>query len=292
MAQVITIASDKGGVGKTTVAIHLAAGLASYGRFSSAENPYRVLLIDMDPSGNALDSVGYQAGISAAPEESLYHLLTSKVPPSVYRFIRQSDKHPNLSFIPTNHQALARLYKNEIKDLPQREYRLARALRSVMNDYDFIIIDTPPAENSGFIMPNALAITTGLVIPAPPQPLEVKGMQTLISEMEETSQELDRQIPLLGIVPTIVDASAAIQQGYYQALQERFGDLMFPPSHRSQWIPRGHHDHIDLFAAKPRFWETFADAARKNRRSTPVEEFGEIVIELLRRLDIHENAFS
>src|SRR5512146_2309345 len=141
MAITITIANEKGGVGKTTTAVNLAAGLAL--RLAGQPGASgRVLLVDMDPQGHGLLATAYQHQ-SAAPKDSLAALLTESPPPSVQRMVKHGEHHPNLYVIPTNRQAMvdaARL----LPTLMANETRLSRALAPIANQFAYIVMDTPP----------------------------------------------------------------------------------------------------------------------------------------------------
>ncbi|HTX78931.1 MAG TPA: AAA family ATPase, partial [Longilinea sp.] len=151
MAITITIANEKGGVGKTTTAVNLAAGLAlRLARQQGAGS--RILLVDMDPQCHALLAVAY--GQKPMPaNESLPALLTETPPPSIQRMIRRSNQHPNLYLIPSHHAAMVQAARS-MPSLMSNETRLLEALESVQKEFAYTIIDTPP--NTGDLLINSL----------------------------------------------------------------------------------------------------------------------------------------
>ena len=284
MTRVITVASSKGGVGKTTVAVNLAAGLASLGRFYQPDQPFQVLLVDLDPSCNAISTVGFSAGHLAPMPKSLVTLLKQSPPPSPQPFIKQSDYHPNLFFIPSMSMEFADFTRDTLKDLPKREERLARALRPILDWFEFIIIDTPASSHSSYIFSNAFMVSTDILIAVEPESLSVSGMQNLVAEINRACQNLDREVPVLGIVPTRVKKRGALALGFAGEINARFQDLVTSPSHMTERIATMYTTHKDLFATAPRFWEKRAALKEDESDTTPVGEFGTIVIELLTRM--------
>src|SRR5512146_2668732 len=139
MSVTITIANEKGGVGKTTTAVNLAAGLALRLSAAQQEGPAgRVLLVDMDPQGHALLATAF--GKHNAPaSDSLAALLTETPPPSVQRMLRGAKHHSNLFFIPSNRAAMIEASRT-LPTLMANETRLARALGAVQDQYAYIVI--------------------------------------------------------------------------------------------------------------------------------------------------------
>jgi chromosome partitioning protein len=154
MAITITIANEKGGVGKTTTAVNLAAGLAL--RLENEEGADgRVLLVDMDPQGHALLAISFDKHKDVFPV-SLPALLTETPPPSIQRMIQRSEHHANLFYIPSDHSGMIRAAR-ELPSLMANETRLQKALAQVQSQFAYIVIDTPP--NTGDLLINSLVPT-------------------------------------------------------------------------------------------------------------------------------------
>jgi chromosome partitioning protein len=283
MAQVLTVASVKGGVGKTTVAVNLAAGLASLGRYYRPEKPFQVLLIDLDPSCNSLSTIGSTSGYHTTANRSIITLLKQSPPPSPQPFLKQSDYHPNLWFFPSNRLDFAEFIRDDLGKLAKREDRLARALKPVRDWFEFIIIDTPASPITSYIFSNAFMASSGILLCVEPAELAVDGMQALIAEINQSCADLDHEVPILGIIPTKVKKRGSIGLGLMQEINRRYKDLVTPPSHMSELIERMYLDHKDLFASSPLFWEKRSgDPAEE--KITPVSEFGSIILDLLVKL--------
>src|SRR3972149_6683149 len=151
MAISITIANEKGGVGKTTTAVNLAAGLAL--RLSQNDGPAgRGLLVDMDPQGRALLATAFGPRAVDA-RNGLAALLTESPPPSVQRLIQRAEHHPNLFVVPSSRPSMVEAARL-LPTLMANETRLARALAPVVDQFAFIFIDPPPP--TGDLLVNAL----------------------------------------------------------------------------------------------------------------------------------------
>lgn len=284
MGHVITIASSKGGVGKTTVAVNLAAGLADRARYDHPDEPFRVLLVDLDPSCDALVTIANQNGFQTSSGKSLYALLKTQPPPSPQPLMRVSDFHPNLWYIPSNRDRMKFLARDELSTLPRREERLVRALRPILSSFEFIIIDTPASSTSTYLFANAFLASTGVIIPVETGSLAVGGMQDLISEINKYGGSLEHAIPILGIIPTKVPKRGVVPLGLEQELGKRYAKLILPANHQSLMVDRSFFEHKDLFAQTPNYWERRNLTPANDEDTSPVGEFGDIIMELLARL--------
>jgi chromosome partitioning protein len=147
MARIITVANQKGGVGKTTTAVNLAAIIASWGN--------RVLLVDADPQGNATSGIGVQRG---SFRKNLYHSLVLDEPISA---VAQPTSVSSLDIVPANKDLAGA--EIELVEVEQREFRLKRALAPIEPSYDYMIIDCPPS--LGLLTLNALTAAKSLLVP-------------------------------------------------------------------------------------------------------------------------------
>jgi len=246
MAITIAIANEKGGVGKTTTAVNLAAGLAL--RLADQPAPAgRVLLVDMDPQGHGLLATAFEQQ-NIQPVEALPALLTETPPPSIQRMIKRSDHHANLYVIPSNRQAMvdaARL----LPTLMANETRLARALKPVQAQFGFIIIDTPPT--IGDLLVNALVASTHVLVPVETSYLGVSGLRELQRTIEQVKLHFRPDLQVLGYLPTLCEEQRVEAQEILGELGKRYAGLVFPPIHKSSDLAYAHSGHMDVFTYRP-----------------------------------------
>ncbi len=246
MAITIAIANEKGGVGKTTTAVNLAAGLAL--RLSDQPAPNgRVLLVDMDPQGHGLLATAFEQGNQTAGE-SLAALLTETPPPSIQRMIHRSDHHENLHVIPSNRHSMvdaARL----LPTLMANETRLSRALQPVQNLYGYIIVDTPPT--IGDLLVNALVASSHVLVPVETSYLGVSGLRELQRTIEQVQMHFRPDLQVLGYLPTLCEEQRLEAQEIMTELNRRYAGHVFPPIHKSADLAYAHSSHMDVFTYKP-----------------------------------------
>lgn len=208
MSRIIAITNQKGGVGKTTTAINLAACLARAGS--------RVMLVDIDPQGNA--TVG--SGVAMRElEQGVYEVLLgdSNIKEALVKTDSNYDllpSHPDLSGAQV-----------EMQDLSQRDFRLKLALESVANQYDFIIIDCPPALN--VLTVNALAAAREVLIPVQCEYYALEGLTSLMETIILVRKGLNPELKLLGLIRTMYDRRNSLSEEVSEQLGEHFDNRLF-----------------------------------------------------------------
>jgi chromosome partitioning protein len=215
MTRILAIANQKGGVGKTTTSVNLAASLASKGR--------RVLVVDMDPQANATSGLGMQRGSVA---EGIYEALVNDTP---LRELTQLTEVDGLYLLPATRELAGA--EIELVSVEAREQRLKRALDPVISQYDYVVIDCPPS--LGLLTLNSLVAATAVVIPMQCEYYALEGLSRLVETMESVRQAFNPSLELSGIVLTMVDPRMNLTQQVADEVRTHFPDKVYATS-----IPR------------------------------------------------------
>jgi chromosome partitioning protein len=275
MTVVIAIANEKGGVGKSTTAVNLAAGLAIRLRHER-EPAERVLLIDLDPQMNALMGIGYGQH-TAQPEDALSAILVEEVPPSPQRLVRRARHHTNLFFIPSNNRAQKEA-SHRIRLLPGPDLRLSNAIESIRDHYAYIIIDTPP--NAGVLLNNAIMAANYVLIPIEMSYQGASGLGALHMTILQTLKVYKRtDFEILGYLPTMYEEAAKDAATILEGLQQRYHEKVFAPIHRARAIQQANGAHLDIFLFRPP--RTWSDGLESSTRAT--KEYATLVNEIIQR---------
>jgi chromosome partitioning protein len=275
MVITITIANEKGGVGKTTTAVNLAAGLALC--LIEQEGPAgRVLLVDMDPQGHALLATAFEQHTAKA-NESLAALLTESPPPSVQRMLRKSDHHPNLFFIPGNRPAMVEAGML-LPTLMANETRLSRALTAIQSQFAYIVIDTPP--NTGDLLINALVAATHVLIPVEISYLGVSGLRELQRTIEAVRMHFRPDLQVMGYLPTLCDEQRSESQEILAELSQRYPGQVLPTIHKSTDLAYAHSSHMDVFTYRPPRQRRAGQLASSSRATQEYAQLVDVVLEM------------
>jgi chromosome partitioning protein len=205
-AEVIAFANQKGGVAKTTTTLNLAVAFAETG--------HRVLCIDLDPQGNLTMSQGIDPD---KVEKSLYDVLVNDMP--ISEIIQHREIDIAVASIDLAGAEIAMSTKIG------RERSLEKALKEVSGDYDFVCIDTPPS--LGLLTINALTAATKVIVPVQCEYLSMRGLVQLQNTLKMIQENLNPEVRIEGILPTMLDARTVHAKEAVEILEENFGDLVF-----------------------------------------------------------------
>lgn len=252
MTRIIAIANQKGGTGKTTTAINLAAGLA---RINPA---HRVLLIDIDPQANATAvflGVPFAAGPRQADQPTIYEVLLERADArraiqSIHLFNGEDHPPVRLDILPA-HLDLASA-ELELVNSFERERRLRHALASVQKAYDYILIDCPPS--LGLLTVNALMTATEVLIPVDPGLFPLIGLN-LLNKTIEMVRQANPGLQVMGVLPTLADRTALARDTQGE-LAQTFGDRLLPTIPRRVAFGEAHAAGQDIF-----LYDTNGDSA-------------------------------
>ena len=209
MARIFCIANQKGGVGKTTTTVNLAAGLGRIGK--------RVLVVDLDPQGNATMGSGVN---KRALELTVYDVLLES---ATIAEARQASPKAGYDVLGANRELAGA--EVELVGLERRERRLRDALAAVATDYDFVLIDCPPSLS--LLTLNGLCCAHGVVVPMQCEYFALEGLSDLVNTIKQVHANLNPDLRIIGLLRVMFDARITLQQQVSEQLKAHFGDKVF-----------------------------------------------------------------
>ena len=209
MARIFAIANQKGGVGKTTTSVNLAAALVATRR--------RVMLIDLDPQGNATTGSGID---KLNLEHSVYDLLVGETDLTE---VIQFSEHGGYQLLPSNRDLTAA--EVALLDMPGKEMRLRNVLAPVRENYDFILIDCPPSLS--MLTVNALVAANGVIIPMQCEYYALEGLTDLVNSIERIGTDLNPELHIEGMLQTMYDPRINLSKEVTEQLQQYFGEQLY-----------------------------------------------------------------
>lgn len=261
-AHVFCVTNQKGGVGKTTTAINLAAALSALGK--------SVLLIDLDPQGNATMGSGIDKNSSAA---NLYNVLLGE---STVEQACVKSESGGYDVLPANRELSGA--EMDLIQMDQREQQLKKALQPVMAEYDFILIDCPPTLS--LLTLNGLACANGVIVPMQCEYFALEGLTDLVNTIRRVHQNINPDLQLIGLLRVMFDTRVTLQQQVSAQIESHFGDKVFKTI-----VPR----NVRL-AEAPSHGMPGTVYDKNSRGAKAYTEFGNELVGLVRRVTLRELA--
>jgi len=250
-ATTVAIANQKGGVGKSTTAINLGAGLAFQGE--------RILLVDLDPQGNTTSGLGVDR---SAIQYSTYDLLVEDVP---IEDVVEPSSVRDLFVVPATIELAGA--EIELVSMFSREARLGNAIKTIVDDYDFVLIDCPPS--LGLLTVNGLAAADEALIPIQCEYYALEGVSQLLRNVQLVQRNLNPQLEVEGVILTMYDGRTTLAADVVAQVREHFGETTYrtviPRTVRLSEAP-SYGEPIEAYDPMSRGAIAYRELAREFRR--------------------------
>src|SRR5690625_321118 len=257
-AHIFCVTNQKGGVGKTTTAINLAAALSALRK--------SVLLIDLDPQGNATMGSGIDKN---AAELNLYHVLLDEC--TIEQAIVPSETG-GYDVLPANRELAGA--EIDLIQMDERELRLKYALSTIWDRYDFILIDCPPTLS--LLTLNGLACADGVIVPMQCEYFALEGLSDLVNTIRRVHQNINPQLQLIGLLRVMFDTRITLQQQVSAQIESHFGDKVFKTI-----VPR----NVRL-AEAPSHGKPGIQYDKRSRGAKAYQDFGKEMLDLLQKMKL------
>jgi chromosome partitioning protein len=209
MGRIISVANQKGGVGKTTTTVNTASAIAARGK--------KVLIVDIDPQGNSTLGLGLD---KETETENVYNLLISEMP---VRQVIKKTAYENLDIIPSNIQLTGA--EVELVNEDERETRLKKGLDGIKEDYDYIFIDSPPS--LGLLTLNSLVASDSVMIPMQCEFYALDGLGQLLNTISLVRESLNPHLTIEGVVITMFDGRTSLSLQVVEEIKKKFKDRVY-----------------------------------------------------------------
>lgn len=250
MVQIISVANQKGGVGKTTTTINLGASIANHG--------YKVLIVDIDPQGNATSGLGIE---KSSVDKDIYNVLIDEIPLS--ETIHHTETK-NLDAVPATIQLAGA--EMELTSMMARETRLKQGIDEVSHEYDFILIDCPPS--LGQLSINAFTASDSILIPVQSEYYAMEGLSQLLNTIRLVQKHFNKNLGVEGVLLTMLDARTNLGAEVVKEVQSYFNKKVYKTI-----IPR-----ITKLAEAPSYGQPITEYAPKSRGSQVYDSLAKEVL--------------